>query len=262
MPSSIKEERNKRNAFKLNVKPSFTISDKPEDVFYKIHVSCFYRKRIHELLKNLKEINQQKRDMYERWASLKKELNMTKAAPTKQQATFTAVKGDLVDEMWCECLNRAHLELEVTRTAPGKYLFGTRNITCKIVNGKLLVRVGGGYMSADEFIEQYGSIELAKTVKQGELPEFIHPRLSIGKVASLGRLSAGSPRPTQAPMPTSAQGRNEKPAYNEAIKNQDDPPRLKPGKAGKSPASPGPSARHAKKPSEARSPQARRTWLD
>lgn len=32
----------------------------------------------------------------------------------------------------------------------------------KIINGKLVIRVGGGYMSADEFIEQYGPMEILK----------------------------------------------------------------------------------------------------
>jgi hypothetical protein len=41
----------------------------------------------------------------------------------------------------------------VKRLGPGKYMFGTRNIIAKIINGNLLIRVGGGYMSADEFIE-------------------------------------------------------------------------------------------------------------
>ena len=35
----------------------------------------------------------------------------------------------------------------------------------KIINGKLVIRVGGGYMSVAEFIEQYGKIEMAKMAK-------------------------------------------------------------------------------------------------
>lgn len=35
----------------------------------------------------------------------------------------------------------------------------------KIINGKLVIRVGGGYMSVDEFIDQYGKIELLKIMK-------------------------------------------------------------------------------------------------
>ena len=35
----------------------------------------------------------------------------------------------------------------------------------KIINGKLVIRVGGGYMSVDEFIDQYGKIELLKLMR-------------------------------------------------------------------------------------------------
>jgi TfoX/Sxy family transcriptional regulator of competence genes len=32
------------------------------------------------------------------------------------------------------------------------YLFGTKKIFAKILNGKLVIRVGGGYMIIEEFI--------------------------------------------------------------------------------------------------------------
>jgi hypothetical protein len=59
--------------------------------------------------------------------------------------------------------------LNVKRLGPGKYLFGSKNIMAKIINGKLVIRVGGGYMSADEFIEQYGKMEMMKMMRQEEL---------------------------------------------------------------------------------------------
>lgn len=65
-------------------------------------------------------------------------------------------------------MNKACLSLPVKRLAPGKYLFGTKQILAKIINGKLVIRVGGGYMSADEFIEQYGKIEIMKLMKEQE----------------------------------------------------------------------------------------------
>ena len=55
--------------------------------------------------------------------------------------------------------------MNVKRLGPGKYLFGTKNIMAKIINGKLVIRVGGGYMSADEFIEQYGKMEMMKMMR-------------------------------------------------------------------------------------------------
>ena len=51
-------------------------------------------------------------------------------------------------------------------------MFGTKQILAKIINGKLVIRVGGGYMSAEEFIEQYGKLELLKMMKMQEQEEF------------------------------------------------------------------------------------------
>ena len=53
----------------------------------------------------------------------------------------------------------------VSRLGIGKYMFGQKQILAKIINSKLVIRVGGGYMSVDEFIEQYGKIEMMKMLK-------------------------------------------------------------------------------------------------
>ena len=41
-------------------------------------------------------------------------------------------------------------------------MFGTRKIFAKILNGKLVIRVGGGYMVIEEFISTYAEKELVK----------------------------------------------------------------------------------------------------
>jgi hypothetical protein len=65
-------------------------------------------------------------------------------------------------------LAKAGINLKVSRTSSGKYLFGTKNIMCKIVNSKLVIRVGGGYMGVDEFIQTYGPMEIAKLFEAEE----------------------------------------------------------------------------------------------
>jgi len=161
IPSPVKIVRNKRNANKggKKNKPCNTDSDKPTDMYYMMAVNCQFRKPIHEMLKKLRAINQRRRDLEEKWADLKARLNKV---VEKVWKGYKAIKGDAIDELWAYHINKAMLDLPVVRIAVGKYLFGTRNITCKIINGKLVVRVGGGYMSADEFIAQYGKVEVAK----------------------------------------------------------------------------------------------------
>lgn len=76
--------------------------------------------------------------------------------------TYKAVKGDQVDELMAKHLRDNNCTINVVRTAPGKYMFGTKSIMAKVINGKLVIRVGGGYMGADEFIQQYGPMEMVK----------------------------------------------------------------------------------------------------
>ena len=45
--------------------------------------------------------------------------------------------------------------MPIKRLGNGFYLFGTRKIFAKIMNGKLVIRVGGGYMVIEEFIATY-----------------------------------------------------------------------------------------------------------
>ena len=47
-------------------------------------------------------------------------------------------------------------------------MFGSKKIFAKIINGNLLIRVGGGYMSIDEFMFYYGAQELNKMLAYQE----------------------------------------------------------------------------------------------
>ena len=45
-------------------------------------------------------------------------------------------------------------------------MFGTRKVFAKIMNDKLVVRVGGGFMLIDEFLPTYGQQELDKAANR------------------------------------------------------------------------------------------------
>ena len=49
-------------------------------------------------------------------------------------------------------LAKCGINIPIKRLGGGYYMFGTKKIYCKIINGKLVVRVGGGYMGMEEFI--------------------------------------------------------------------------------------------------------------
>ena len=54
------------------------------------------------------------------------------------------------------------IAVPIRRIGEGFYLFGTRKIFAKVLNNKLVVRVGGGFMSFSEFIDCHSLIELKK----------------------------------------------------------------------------------------------------
>lgn len=64
--------------------------------------------------------------------------------------------------MLARYINSAGVQLPITRLGEGFYMFGTKKIFAKIMNNKLVVRVGGGFMGIDEFINTYGESELQK----------------------------------------------------------------------------------------------------
>jgi hypothetical protein len=86
-------------------------------------------------------------------------INVIKKQDAARQA-YQAIKGDIVDEMLARYINQTGVQLPITRIGGGFYMFGTKKIYAKIMNNKLVVRVGGGFMGIDEFINTYGESEL------------------------------------------------------------------------------------------------------
>ena len=73
---------------------------------------------------------------------------------------YSAIKGDAVDEYLAKYINLMQCQVPIKRLGNGYYLFGTRKIFAKIMNGKLVIRVGGGYMVIEEFIATYADQEV------------------------------------------------------------------------------------------------------
>ena len=70
--------------------------------------------------------------------------------------------SDEVDQMLAKFINLSNCPVPIKRLGGGYYLFGTKKIFAKILNGRLVIRVGGGYMVIDEFIQTYAQQELLK----------------------------------------------------------------------------------------------------
>ena len=66
------------------------------------------------------------------------------------------MKGDIVDELFADYINRLNCPVPINRLGNNQYTFGTRKIYAKVINGQLVIRVGGGYMGIEEFMMYYG----------------------------------------------------------------------------------------------------------
>jgi hypothetical protein len=69
---------------------------------------------------------------------------------------YIPIKGDRVDELMAAYMNNFDLDVPIQRLGDGNYMFGSRKIYAKIMNDKLVIRVGGGFMLIDEFLNTYG----------------------------------------------------------------------------------------------------------
>jgi CYTH domain-containing protein len=58
------------------------------------------------------------------------------------------------------------------RESEGIYEFGSKRIAVKVDKDKINIRVGGGYLSIDEFLDQYTPLELEKLERKDPLKRF------------------------------------------------------------------------------------------
>ena len=81
-------------------------------------------------------------------------------------AVYIPVKNDVIDTKLAEYINnypdQKKLKIMFMRESEGVYQFGTKRVCVKCVKEKIEIRVGGGFLSIDEFLDQYTPVELEK----------------------------------------------------------------------------------------------------
>jgi chromosome segregation ATPase len=89
-----------------------------------------------------------------------------------ERATYEAAAGDAIDGMISEYLNSLAADGDDALIIPpnfhrieeGVYQFGTRKIHATVLSAGLMIRIGGGYISFDEFVRKFGRIESIKII--------------------------------------------------------------------------------------------------
>jgi hypothetical protein len=97
-------------------------------------------------------------------------------------AVYIPVKNDLVDKRIAEYINnypdRQKLKIMFMRESEGVYQFGSKRVHVKVDKDRISVRVGGGYLSIDEFLDQYTPAELEKLERKDPLKRF-HEKVAV-----------------------------------------------------------------------------------
>lgn len=91
-------------------------------------------------------------------------------------AVYVPQKGDPIDKKLAEYINNQphneKLKLMFMRVEDGVYDFGSRKILLKIERDKLQVKVGGGHLLIDDFVQQYTTAEVKKVERRDPLNKF------------------------------------------------------------------------------------------
>lgn len=86
------------------------------------------------------------------------------------QDKYLPFRNDPIDAKLAEFINKdtntMSLKLLFVREKFGVYLFGKRRVVIKLEQDKIIVRVGGGFLAIDEFVEIYTPIEIEKIQKK------------------------------------------------------------------------------------------------
>lgn len=129
-------------------------------------------KRMFEANKRSLETLKQMRDQEVENTNLKSYIIELKA----KVAVYVPVKSDPVDLKVAEYFNnypeRNMLKLMFLRESNGVYQFGSKRVSVRVEKEKILIRVGGGYLSIDEFIDQFQPIELEKIERKDPLKRY------------------------------------------------------------------------------------------
>lgn len=93
------------------------------------------------------------------------------------QAIYIAHRHDHCDELLSSFINkypeRSELKILFIRESEGVYKFGTKRVYIKVEHGdKIFVRVGGGFMNIDQFLNKYVKEESEKTRRKDVAARF------------------------------------------------------------------------------------------
>lgn len=106
------------------------------------------------------------------------------------------MRDDIVDKKLAEYINnypeRSKLKIMFMRESDGVYQFGSKRVCVRVDKDKINIRVGGGYLSIDEFLDIYTPQELDRLDRKDPLKKFSE-KVAIQKTLVGNELRENSP---------------------------------------------------------------------
>jgi len=100
-------------------------------------------------------------------------------------AIYIPVREDPIDKKLAEYINnypdRSKFKIMFMRESSGIYQFGSRKIYVRVEKDRIIIRVGGGYLTIDEFLDIYTPIELEKIERKGINRKMAIQRTLVGR---------------------------------------------------------------------------------
>lgn len=111
-------------------------------------------------------------------------------------AVYIPVRDDPTDRKLAEFINnypeRSKLKIMFMRESDGIYQFGSKKVSVKVEKDNIKIRVGGGYLSIDEFLDQYTPVELEKLERKDPLKRFSE-KVAVQKTIAANAVRENSP---------------------------------------------------------------------
>jgi len=123
-------------------------------------------------------------------------------------SVYIPVEEDSVDKRLAEYINnypeRNRLKVMFMRESSGIYQFGTRRVYVKVEKDKIIIRVGGGFLTIDEFLDIYTPLEIEKLERKSPLKKFSE-KVAVQKTCVGREVTESSPirSPVRSPTRTS-----------------------------------------------------------
>ncbi|OMJ69372.1 hypothetical protein SteCoe_32936 [Stentor coeruleus] len=110
-------------------------------------------------------------------------------------SVYTPEKNDNIDIAMADYINTRpnFLEVGFIRVDQGVYLFGTKIVKVKLQNNRLIMCLGGGFMSIDEFITIFTPQELEKLAERKKFDLINEMKIAVNDSLSFVSEGASSP---------------------------------------------------------------------